>query len=254
MFLRRNFILKSVFVVVFFSSFSFAKESLIIMTENWPPLNYVENGILKGPAVDIVRAIQNKIKNENKILVLPWKRAYKYTLSEKNIILFSMVHSKKRKKLFKWVGPIAVKKYSLYAKKDFKANINNLDDARQFSVGVQRGGITEEILKTNAFLKLVQLSNANQNARMVLRDRIDLMFDSESTYLNTIKEFKLNKNDFKKVFVVKKSFLYIAFNKRTDESILLAWQKAYDELYEEGIIKEIYLKHDLLSLYVSSNS
>ena len=97
-----------------------SSDNLVIMTEDWPPLNYVENEELTGPAVDIVREIQRKVNNTNKILVFPWKRAYAYTVEQKNKVLFSMVYSKKRDLLFKWVGPIAEKRYSLYANKSFK--------------------------------------------------------------------------------------------------------------------------------------
>ena len=41
------------------------------MTENWTPLNYLQNDILKDSSVDIVHAIQEKLKDKNKILVFP---------------------------------------------------------------------------------------------------------------------------------------------------------------------------------------
>ena len=33
---------------------------LTILTENLPPLNFIKNGVLMGPAVDIVKEIQKK--------------------------------------------------------------------------------------------------------------------------------------------------------------------------------------------------
>ena len=38
-----------------------AGDDLTIITEDYPPLNYVEDGALGGPAVDIVRAIQERL-------------------------------------------------------------------------------------------------------------------------------------------------------------------------------------------------
>jgi len=226
-----------------------ANNELTIMTENWPPLNYVENNVLKGPAVDIVRAIQKKIQNENKILVFPWKRAYTYALEQKNKVLFSMVHSKKRDTLFKWVGPIAEKRYSLYAKKGFTGKIGTLEDAKKFSIGVQREGFTEQYLESRGFTNLQKANNATQNARKLLRGRFELMFDSYSTFSKTIKQYEMNKDDFIEVLRVQRSLMYIAFNKYTSDETITLWQNAYNELYENGEIEKIFKKYDAHALY-----
>ncbi len=226
-----------------------ANNDLTIMTENWPPLNYVENNVLKGPAVDIVRAIQKKIKNENKILVFPWKRAYTYALEQRNKVLFSMVHSTKRDLLFKWVGPIAEKRYSLYAKKGFTGKIETLEDAKKFSIGVQREGFTEQYLETRGFTNLQKANNATQNARKLLRERFELMFDSYSTFSKTIKQYEMNKGDFIEVLQVQRSLMYIAFNKYTPDETITLWQNAYNDLYESGEIEAIFKKYDAHALY-----
>ncbi len=226
-----------------------ANNNLTIMTENWPPLNYVENNVLKGPAVDIVRAIQKKINNENKILVFPWKRAYSYVLEQRNKVLFSMVHSKKRDLLFKWVGPIAEKRYSLYAKKGFTGKIKTLEDAKNFSIGVQREGFTEQYLESRGFTNLQKANNATQNARKLLRERFELMFDSYSTFSKTLKQYEMNKNDFIEVLRVQTSLMYIAFNKYTSDETITLWQNAYNDLYESGEIEAIFKKYDAHALY-----
>jgi len=227
----------------------FAKENLTLMTEHWPPLNYVENDVLKGPSVDIVNAIQNRLKMNNQISVYPWKRAYNYMLNEKNNMLFSMIRSQKREKLFKWVGPIAEKKYSFYSKSNFKFDINSLEDTRKFIIGVQRGSFAEEFLTQKGFENVEKANSNEQFIQMFNKNRFDLMLDSYATVKNMIKELNLRKDTFKEVFVVKKFYLYMAFNKDTDDSVIIQWQKAYDELYEKGKIKEIYMKYNLEGLY-----
>lgn len=55
-----------------------ASDSLYIMTEDWPPLNFKDKQTNKpaGPAIDIVHTIQEKIGSSEKIDMIPWKRAY----------------------------------------------------------------------------------------------------------------------------------------------------------------------------------
>ena len=60
-------------------------EDLTILTENLPPLNFVDNDVLVGPSVEIVQAIQKKIGSNEPIQVYPWSRAYKMAEKEKKI-------------------------------------------------------------------------------------------------------------------------------------------------------------------------
>ena len=79
---------------------------LEISTGELPPYSYTINNQLTGLAVDIVREIQKRVKNTQKIRVFPWNRGYNMTLKKKGYALFTTARTKQREKLFKWVGPI----------------------------------------------------------------------------------------------------------------------------------------------------
>ena len=88
---------KRIFLIVtamVLTSQSALSQPLTILTENLPPLNYVEDGVLVGPSVEIVRAIQQKIGSTEPIQVYPWARAYKMAEEEENVILFGMTYTK----------------------------------------------------------------------------------------------------------------------------------------------------------------
>ncbi|RLA89786.1 MAG: hypothetical protein DRG34_03480, partial [Deltaproteobacteria bacterium] len=61
---------------------------LIILTENLPPLNYVEDGVLVGPSVDRVREIQKRVRSDEEIRVYPAPSAYNMALDDENVVLF----------------------------------------------------------------------------------------------------------------------------------------------------------------------
>jgi len=228
---------------------TFGREKLTIITENWAPLNYSQDGLIKGPAVDVVRAIMTHLNLNSKIIMIPWKRGYSYTLNKNNQVLFSAARTPERELLFKWVGPVATNKFFLYAKKDSLIKLTTLDDAKHMRIGVQRAGITGELLKVRGFTKLMEVTSSRQNAAKLLRNRIDFMVESSSTFLDTVKKNKMNKNDFRVVFPIKVLPMYIVFSKTTNEDVIIKWQKAYDDLYKRGIVKEIFKKHDALELY-----
>ena len=66
---------------------------LTILTENLPPLNFIKDGVLMGPAVDIVKEIQKRVGSHEQIQVYPWARAYKMALEEVNILIFGMART-----------------------------------------------------------------------------------------------------------------------------------------------------------------
>ena len=66
---------------------------LTVLTEDLPPLNYIDNGVLVGPSVEIVREIIKRLGTKEQIQVYPWARAYKMALEEKNIVLFGMTYT-----------------------------------------------------------------------------------------------------------------------------------------------------------------
>jgi len=91
---KRQFIIVAA-ILLFFSPSLLAAE-LMILTENLAPLNFVKDGVLMGPAVEMVQEIQRRVGSQAQIQVYPWARAYKMALEEENIILFGMARTKER--------------------------------------------------------------------------------------------------------------------------------------------------------------
>lgn len=234
------------------SGVAFSAEKLTI-TENYPPLNYVEDKVLRGPSVDIVRAIVDKLGSGNEIKVYPWARGYKYLETRKNTALFSTTRSKSREGLFKWVGPLAEKKIGLFAKKGRAIKLKTLDDAKEYFIGVQRGGVGMQYLVDQGFKNFDESTTPLANLRKLMAERNDLWFASNATVAGNAKKLDMNVSDLEQVLVVENTFMYIAFNKDTPDDIINVWQGAYDGLVNEGVVKSIFQKHGLESLYPTFN-
>ncbi len=67
---------------------SFAKEKITIVTEEWAPFNYEENGKVIGFSTELLREMLSHLKIEAPIKIYPWARAYQLTLKNKNTLLF----------------------------------------------------------------------------------------------------------------------------------------------------------------------
>jgi polar amino acid transport system substrate-binding protein len=216
---------------------------LTVLTENLPPLNFVRDGQLVGPSVEIVEEIQKRVGTTETIYVYPWARAYKRALQEENIVLFSMTHTADRQDKFKWVGPLATKRDILVARKGSGIIIDTLDDARAVErLGTLRDDSREQFLKINGFKNLELVADEQQNARKLVHDRIDL-WAYKIPGLKTVCELAgVNFDDVEEVFSLREIDVSIAFSLKTSESIVNAWQNAFDQMVSDGTISRIQNK------------
>ncbi|MBL4909233.1 MAG: transporter substrate-binding domain-containing protein [Alteromonadaceae bacterium] len=243
---------KLLFIVFTFSHAmsALANEQLILLvTEHYPPLNYIKAGKPMGSAVEIVQAIQDKLNSNTPIKVYPWKRAYITTTSKKNTAIFAIARSAKREKSFKWVGPIATKSYSFYSLPNNNIQLSSIKDAKNYIIGVQFGSISEEYLQAQQFKNVHSVTNSKQNLRKLLSNRIELWYVDSANLAEQLKLMSVPISRLKKVLTVTNEQLYIGFNTQTSDDIVNLWQNTYQDLYQQGVIKKIYQQHHLLALY-----
>jgi ABC-type amino acid transport substrate-binding protein len=231
------------------STIIFSSDGILMITEDFPPLNYLADTKLTGPSVEIVREIAKSVNPTEEITVMPWSRGLALLKQDSNVCLFSMARTKQRENQFKWVGPIATKKYGFLAKKSRNLKINSLDNAKLYYVGAQQGGVTEEFLLAHSFKNIDYATDPVLNFRKLNAGRIDLWYTSSTTPIILAKSENIDINNFEMVFVAEETDLYIGFNIKTPDSVISKWQNAYDDLYKKGIIRDIYKKYNMIDLY-----
>lgn len=224
----------------FCSTSSLTAAELTILTEDLPPLNYLKNGALVGPSVEIVKEIQKRVGSDEQIEVYPWARAYKMALEKENVVLFSTTRSESRENLFKWVGPLATKRDVLVAKKGSGLKINTLEDAKMVGgIGTIRDDTKEELLKSLGFTNLESISDEQLNARKLFLGRIDL-WAYKVPGIKTVCELAgVDYNELEIVYHLRKIDLGIAFSIQTPDSIVDKWRNAYDAMVADGTIMRI---------------
>ena len=235
-----NKILLFIVSICFLSGQSLAAEKLTILTENLPPLNYVENGTLVGSSVEIVKEIQQRTGSNEPIEVYPWARAYKMALEEENVILFGMTYTQDRSTLFKWIGPLATKRDILLARKDAGLSITNLEDAKKVErIGTLRDDVRGKLLEKLGFTNLEPVSDEQKNAQKLALGRIDLWAYKKPGFRTVCTLAEVDPDQFVEVAHLKKSELKIAFSNKTSDTIVARWQSAFDDMVKDGTIQKI---------------
>lgn len=231
-------------VFVFSTAQVFADETLSVLTEEWPPYNYSQNGELTGLSTDLVCQILKRTGYDFKIEVKPWQRAYNEALQEQNTILYTTSRTATRENLFKWVGPLYPRRIVLFRLKcNSSIKVNSIDDLVKYKIGVIRGGSVEEYLTSKGFKvpdNLDQAANGRQNILKLFSDRVDLIPGSEMSMAYRLQQTPHKFNELEVAFVlIDQGGYYIAINKDTSDAIVARIQEAFDFLIKDGARERI---------------
>ena len=214
-------------------------DGLVFYTENYPPYSYKDDisGELQGIAVDIVDDIIKRTGFKTKIQMVPWKRGYETTLSQKNTCLFATGRTKERENLFKWVTPFTEVSLVLFARKDREIKINMLEEAREYRIGGYLGDAASDyLIQQNIAVETV--AKDEFNLRKLQSGRIDLWATGELAGLKQADQAGIE--NINKVFTLFSIPGGIACNIHTDEIILERMRDELAVLYKEGVIAKIY--------------
>jgi polar amino acid transport system substrate-binding protein len=220
--------------------------SLRILTEDLPPLNYVKDGVLVGPSVEIVKEVQRRIGSTAEIKVYPWARAYQIALEEENVLLFGVSHTPAREDKFKWVGPLATKRDILVAKKGSNLVITSLEDARKVRrIGVLRDDTKEEFLERHAFTNLEPVSDERKNAQKLVMGRIDLWVFKKPGLKTVCDLAGVDYDAVEEVFHLRETNVDIAFSINTPAAVVEQWRVTFAEMLADGTVEAIRKKWDV---------
>lgn len=80
--------------------------AILVVTEELPPYNFTENGVITGSSTEVVRAVMREVGLEADIVSLPWARAMNKALTQPNVLIYTIATTPMRLPQFKWVGEI----------------------------------------------------------------------------------------------------------------------------------------------------
>jgi ABC-type amino acid transport substrate-binding protein len=209
--------------------------SLNIMTEEFPPFNYLESGQPSGSSVELLlkaSAAAGSPITRDQIKMAPWARAYQTALSSTNVMLFSTTRTKQRENLFKWAGPIGQNRTVVFAKKS--AGIRKIDDISIIDkkLAVIRDSVDDQqIIKANAPSDMItRTTKPDAAAKMLATGRVDLWAYNEVTAVEILKRNNQNIDDYEIVHVLNSDEMYFAFSKDVDDSVIQLLQKGIDQV------------------------
>lgn len=197
------------FVTIFIAYFAMAQNTasdlMQVVTEEWPPYNYVQaDGEIVGSSTVIV---EKTLRNSNipyTLNIYPWARSYDVALNHANVLIYSMIRTPEREKLFHWVCPLSSVEYfvfTLATKKEMV--VNSLDDLKKYSIGITRGTFLNHFLEKKGFVDGIHLQltgDSKASFRKLLANRIDLIIDTKEFIAEQLREQKLNPDKVRSIY------------------------------------------------------
>lgn len=150
---------------------------LVGITENLPPLNFLEDNVVQGFSVELLRLMASQAGLRLELQVMPWQRAMQAAEAQPHSVLFSLTRTPEREAQYQWVGPIAQRRiliYRLASRTDL--NMTQLGELANARIGVVRDSAADRQLQAAGLrpgLQLEQGLDDATNLRKLLAGRMD---------------------------------------------------------------------------------
>ncbi len=243
-----KYMIATVIAVAVVYSSSIRANEINVLTEEWPPFNFVVDDKVVGMSTELVEAVLSRAGVKYDLKIYPWKRAYKLALENANTFLYTTSRTEKREGLFKWVGPLYPRQISLYKLKSRKdIVVRDLKDLKNYKLGILLGGSVEEYLLAQGFESNKHYEAVPKEALNISKlfgQRVDLIPGSEVSMAFRLKDSPYSFNDLEKAFVlIDQGGYYLALNTETSDELVNLLQQKLEVLIKEGMRNRITQKY-----------
>lgn len=228
-------------------------QTLRVVTEQRPPMNFQENGQEKGLAVEMAKALFKESGLTAPIEFMPWNRAYSTALQTPNVLIFTIARSADREASFHWIQKVAPRETWLYGLKSrTDIRVKTLADAKAYMVGTgpSEDIQTKELLQSGFVLgenlDAIQADAPDaKNMQKLFLGRIDLLIANHLVAPYVAKQVGHRFDELVAVYPVVTGGpgFWIALSKDSDASLLKSLTTSSRRLEERGVFKAILDKY-----------
>lgn len=152
-----------------------------VVMELSPPQQTLENGEITGDIPSEIRSSFSQANIPFRFEMYPWNRALELAKTEPNVFIANIARTPERESLFKWVQVIHRYQLGLVALDDRSdLIIESLDDAKHYTIAVQRGDIAYQYLRNNGFSTVNNLfitADITESWRLLRSNKVDFVID-----------------------------------------------------------------------------
>lgn len=197
---------------------------LLILTEEYAPFNYLEDGTLKGLSVDLLESAFHHMGSSitrDDFSLGSWSEAYQTALTRNNTILFTMARIPEREDKFQWAGPIITDAKVLFGIPDENSSILHNDITSYRIVAISDDSGYQLALDAGASPdQVIVVSSAGEAIRMVENGTADVWSYGEMAGNEQINRYANNPEKFTPLLDIGTVEEYFAIQKDTDPAFV----------------------------------
>lgn len=207
-----------IFILSVISTESQAK-TLRLVTLEYPPYEFTQNGQLKGLAVNVIKRTFKEMGQPITIEVLPWARAMRYIKEGSRDAVFTAFKNPERERFADFSNQVLMQQaVSLFVRKDSKINYDgDLRKLNEHSLGVVRkisyGLKLDTAIENKTFKRVEEANEGTQNFGLLLNRRVDMVASTKYGGYHILKKLE-RENEVKELPIsIQNLPSYIAFSK-----------------------------------------
>ena len=219
---------------------------LILNTQDFAPFNYEVNGVVSGPAADVIRRICADMKVACEMRLLPWRRAQQEVEDGKAHGMFVIGWNAERAKWLHFSPPLLNTEYGFFVRDDNPLKFTQISDVKGYTVGVFGPSNTATALaKIKADLGdlTIDMTPDDESAfRKLSLGRVNAVFSNRDVGYDLIKKLGITNARYSGRQQTLK--YYIGFSqKATDKKLVDQFNASFRTLHRQGVIQELLAKY-----------
>lgn len=211
-----------------------------LLTEELPPYSIRDSENGTGASIDIISHLFTRTGFDFEIIIVPWKRAIRMTLSNQYTCVFPMQRNQEREANFHWISPILISQTGFYTRKDSPLELITIDDAKGLIIGTYNGSAAAEYLTSWGY-NVYTTPRDTPNIHRLMKKRIDVWAADTLSAKYLANKHKIT--NMKEQLVYFSTLRALACNTKVPEIKVNKLRKELKLMYTEGVIENIISKY-----------
>ena len=232
----------------FLSGQAIAEKEITILSSNYPPHIYAENGDIKGIRVEIMTELFKRMGYKYVPDIVPWARAVVMIKEGKADGICSIWYKPEREEFLYYPKfPYVLEVQAIYQPKGTKEiYYRNLNDFKGLKVGIIRGfSFPKEFMESSLF-EIQTVATDKQNFIKLAKGRLDIVISDSIVGDYVIKQDGLKDRVYRNKYNYNEGFWeYVAFSKKLPDGKFISeeYDRVMKDLVREGFYSSIFLKY-----------
>jgi polar amino acid transport system substrate-binding protein len=229
-------------------------DDLLILTDDYPPFVFEENGTVQGITVDLFEKAFQQIDptfTRESIKIMDWEDAVNQTLTRNNTLLIATSRTPEREDHFLWIGPLATDFKGLFGLKS-KSPSGQLDISDKRIVIDDNPTYYRLALDAGASKdKITIVSSQEEAIRMIENETADLWGYSLFVGEHDIKAYATNPEEITQQMILAQTDMYVAGNLNTSPEFVHDINETLKEIRNSKTETGVSVYEQILDKYLS---